>query len=122
MRILERQEAHVLYDRVIGKWGALLEAMGDSDGGVQITIAMPPSGASFEGNPLSCRINDYISSKVQRPTLWESSVCTPYELIHVPDPAVRRMAIWFVLQVIACPAPPARLNAMRIGHRLTLTS
>jgi hypothetical protein len=38
-----------------------------------------------------------------------------HELIHVADPAVRRMAIWLVLQVIAYPAPPARLNAMRLG-------
>jgi hypothetical protein len=38
-----------------------------------------------------------------------------HELIHVADPAVRRVAIWLVLQVIVCPAPPARLNAMRLG-------
>jgi hypothetical protein len=39
-----------------------------------------------------------------------------HELIHVADPAVRRAAIWLVLQVIACPAPPGRLNAMRLGR------
>jgi hypothetical protein len=39
-----------------------------------------------------------------------------HELVHVPDPAVRRVAIWLVLQVIACPAPPARWNAMRLGR------
>jgi hypothetical protein len=38
------------------------------------------------------------------------------ELIHMTDPAVRRAAIWLTLQVIACPAPPARLNAMRLGR------
>jgi hypothetical protein len=37
-------------------------------------------------------------------------------LIHATDPAVRRAAIWLTLQVIACPAPPARLNAMRLGR------
>jgi hypothetical protein len=37
-------------------------------------------------------------------------------LIHVTDPAVRRVATWLTLQVIACPAPPARLNAMRLGR------
>jgi hypothetical protein len=34
----------------------------------------------------------------------------------VIDPAFRRAAIWLTLQVIACPAPPARLNAMRLGR------
>lgn len=37
-------------------------------------------------------------------------------LIHVTDPAVRRLAIWLTLQVIACPAPPARLSVMRLGR------
>ncbi len=39
-----------------------------------------------------------------------------HELVHAADPAVRRVAIWLVMQVIACPAPPARLNAMRLGR------
>jgi hypothetical protein len=38
-----------------------------------------------------------------------------HELVHFADPVVRRVAIWLVLQVIACPAPPTRLNAMRLG-------
>jgi hypothetical protein len=37
-------------------------------------------------------------------------------LIHVTDPAVRRLAIWLTLQVIACPAPPTRLSMMRLGR------
>jgi hypothetical protein len=37
------------------------------------------------------------------------------ERVHFADPAVRGVAIWLVLQVIACPAPPTRLNAMRLG-------
>jgi hypothetical protein len=37
-------------------------------------------------------------------------------LIHVTDPAVRRLAIWLTLQVIAYPAPPARLSVMRLGR------
>lgn len=37
-------------------------------------------------------------------------------LIHMTDPAVRRLAIWLTLQVIACPAPPARLSLMRLGR------
>jgi hypothetical protein len=37
-------------------------------------------------------------------------------LIHTTDPAIRRLAIWLTLQVIACPAPPARLSVMRIGR------
>jgi hypothetical protein len=39
-----------------------------------------------------------------------------HELVHVADPAVRRVSIWLVMQVIACPAPSARLNAMRLGR------
>ena len=39
-----------------------------------------------------------------------------HELVHVADAAVRRVAIWLVMQVIACPAPHARLNAMRLGR------
>jgi hypothetical protein len=39
----------------------------------------------------------------------------PHELVHFADPAVRRVAIWLVLQVITCPAPLARLNAVRLG-------
>jgi hypothetical protein len=39
-----------------------------------------------------------------------------HELVHIADPAVRRVAIWLVLQVIVCPTPPARLNAMRLGR------
>ena len=38
-----------------------------------------------------------------------------HELAHIADPAVRRVAIWLVLLVIACPTPPAQLNAMRLG-------
>ena len=38
-----------------------------------------------------------------------------HELIHVADPAVRRVALWLVRQVIACPAPPPNLNAMGLG-------
>jgi TniQ len=37
-------------------------------------------------------------------------------LIHMTDPAVRRLAIWLTLQVIACPATPARLSLMRLGR------
>jgi hypothetical protein len=37
-------------------------------------------------------------------------------LIHAIDPAVRRVALWLTLQVIACPAPPPRLSAMRLGR------
>lgn len=37
-------------------------------------------------------------------------------LIHVTDPAVRRLTIWLTRQVIACPAPPARLSVMRLGR------
>jgi hypothetical protein len=36
--------------------------------------------------------------------------------IIVTDPGVRRLAIWLTLQVIACPAPPARLSVMRLGR------
>jgi hypothetical protein len=39
-----------------------------------------------------------------------------HELVHVADPAVRPVAIGLVMQIIACPAPPARLNAMRLGR------
>jgi hypothetical protein len=38
-----------------------------------------------------------------------------HELAHFADPAVRRVAIWLVLQVISCPAPPAPMNALRLG-------
>ena len=38
-----------------------------------------------------------------------------HELVHFVDPALRRAAIWLVLQVIYCPAPPIRMNVMRLG-------
>jgi hypothetical protein len=48
---------------------------------------------------------------------------TPYRrrnekqgLMHMTDPAARRLAIWLTSQVIACPARPARLRVMRLGR------
>jgi hypothetical protein len=37
-----------------------------------------------------------------------------HELVHFVDPALRRVAIWLVMQVSSCPAPPAPMNALRL--------
>jgi hypothetical protein len=42
--------------------------------------------------------------------------CAIAGLIHVADPAVRLLAIWLTMQVIACPASPPRFGPMRLGR------
>jgi hypothetical protein len=65
------------------------------------------------------RLGGYMTGLFNR----ERKHCVPrlgrdrhHGLIHLTDPGVRRIAIWLTLQVIACSAPPARLNAMRLGR------
>lgn len=40
----------------------------------------------------------------------------PYVRCYCDSPAVRRLAIWLTMQVIACPTPPARFGPMRLGQ------